>query len=628
MAPTRRSNSSNGENPDIAAIIAHQLQNVIPQIVTQMTNNMNNNNVNNGNGNNRNGGNGNGGNNGCSYKAFLTCNPRDYDGKGGAIALTQWIEKMESVMDNSGCADNQKVKYATSSFINKALTWWNTQVQERGHEAVVGMTWEEFKALLVEEFCPSNEMKKLENESWSHTMVRANHITYTDQFHELAKLVPHLVTPELKRIGRCGTLSKGSEKRKEVEETSKQGDSRNDNKRVKVGKGYVAAAPPRNGPGHFARDCRAPVNANTRNNGNQARGRAFNVNAIGALQDPKVVIGTFSLNDHFATVRFDSGADISFISTKFVSLLNVKPSIMKPGYVIEVADSKNVEVDRIIRGCKLELGNSLFTIDLIPLSYGSFDVILGMYWLSKHKTMIICHEKVVRIPLATGEMLQVQGECALKISTSLKSTKLNEHTLEDIHVVQEFPEEDHEVYLRLVLELLKNERLFSKFSKCEFWLQEVHFLGHVVNSNCIHVDPSKIEAVKNWKAPKTPSEIRSFMGLAEQEEAFQTLKDNLCNAPILLFLDGAKDFVVYYDASNQGLGCVLMKKGKVIAYASRQLKIHEKNYTMYDLELGAVVFALKIWRHYLYGTISVIYTYHKRLQHIFNQKELNMHQRR
>ncbi|GJY72909.1 putative reverse transcriptase domain-containing protein [Tanacetum coccineum] len=114
----------------------------------------------------------------------------------------------------------------------------------------------------------------------------------------------------------------------------------------------------------------------------------------------------------------------------------------------------------------------------------------------------------------------------------------------------------------------------------------------------------------------------------EQEETFQTLKDNFCNAPILLLPNGVKDFVVYYDASNQGLGCILMQRGKVIAYALGQLKIHEKNYTMHDLELGVVVFALKTWRHYLYGTKSVIYTDHKSLQHIFDQKELNMHQRR
>nr|GFB79679.1 reverse transcriptase domain-containing protein [Tanacetum cinerariifolium] len=123
------------------------------------------NNVNNANANGGNGGNGrNGGSNGCSYKTFLACNPQDYDRKGGAITLTRWIEKMESVIETGGCAGNQKVKYATSSFINKALTWWSTQVQERGREAAIRMSWVDFNALLMEEFCPSNEIKKLESE--------------------------------------------------------------------------------------------------------------------------------------------------------------------------------------------------------------------------------------------------------------------------------------------------------------------------------------------------------------------------------------------------------------------------------------------------------------------------------
>ncbi|GJS27808.1 putative reverse transcriptase domain-containing protein [Tanacetum coccineum] len=191
------------------------------------------------------------------------------------------------------------------------------------------------------------------------------------------------------------------------------------------------------------------------------------------------------------------------------------------------------------------------------------------------------------------------------------------------------PKEDHVVHLKLILELLKKDKLYAKFSKCEFWLHEVYFLRHVVNDNGIHVDPSKIEAVKNWKAPKSPLEIRSFLGLAgyyrcfianfskiakpltsltqknkkyergaEQEEAFQTLKDNLCNAPILTLPDGPDDF------------------------------IHEKNYTTYNLELGAVVFDLKNWRYYLYGMKSIIYTDHKSLQHIFDQKELNIWHRR
>ncbi|GJZ53624.1 putative reverse transcriptase domain-containing protein, partial [Tanacetum coccineum] len=162
----------------------------------------------------------------------------------------------------------------------------------------------------------------------------------------------------------------------------------------------------------------------------------------------------------------------------------------------------------------------------------------------------------------------------------------------------------HEVRLGLVLEFLKKEKL-----------------------NGIHVDPSNIEVVKNWEALELCLRFTFDWG-EEHERAFQTLQDKLCNAHVLALPDGPKDFVVYYDASSLGLGCVLMQRGKVIAYASRQLKIHEKNYTNYDLELGAIVFALKIWRHYLYRTKSVIYTDHKSLQHIFSQKELNMRQRR
>ncbi|GJT03542.1 hypothetical protein Tco_0824711 [Tanacetum coccineum] len=220
MAPNRRSgpsSSNNSENPDVATVIAQQLQ----AIITQVANNTNNaNNGNNG------GGNGNDGNNGCSFKTFQSCNPKEYDGKGGAIALTRWIEKMENVIDNSGCAENQKVRYATSSLVNKALTWWNTQCQARGRVVAMDISWNDFKALMIDFLS--------------------------------GKLVPHLVTPESSRIKRyiaglapeirgmlratqpttiqtailragiltdeavsCGTLTKGSDKRKGVEEPSK-----------------------------------------------------------------------------------------------------------------------------------------------------------------------------------------------------------------------------------------------------------------------------------------------------------------------------------------------------------------------------------------------------------------------
>ncbi|CAA0807973.1 Uncharacterized mitochondrial protein AtMg00860, partial [Striga hermonthica] len=214
-------------------------------------------------------------------------------------------------------------------------------------------------------------------------------------------------------------------------------------------------------------------------------------------------------------------------------------------------------------------------------------------------------------------------------------------------------------HLRAVLWTLRREKLYAKFSKCEFWLQRVAFLGHIITPAGIEVDPSKIAAVQNWSAPKNSSEVRSFLGLAGYyrrfiegfskialplsqltrksvkfewtercESSFQELKRRLKMAPVLTIPNPSRSFTIYSDASRQGLGCVLMQDGQVVAYASRQLKPHEHNYPTHDLELAAVVHALKIWRHYLYGGQCKIFTDHKSLQYIFTQKELNMRQRR
>ncbi|GKA49356.1 putative reverse transcriptase domain-containing protein [Tanacetum coccineum] len=454
-------------------------------------------------------------------------------------------------------------------------------------------------------------------------------------------------------------------------------------------------------------------------------------------------MGTFTLNDHFATTLFDSGADYTFVFTTFIPLLGLEPSDLGFRYEIEIASGQLVEIDKVIQ---------------------------DMDWLSNYKAEIICHEKVVRIPLPDGKVLRVVGERPDEKARLLMSAKASDKKQEELcWTTQELPnkgiirpklstpwgssridvkkkngsfrmcidyrelnkltvknryplpriddlfdqlqgsqffskidlrsgyhqlrvheddipktafrtryghfeftvmpfgltnapaifmdlmnrvcrpyldkfvivfiddiliysktQEEHVEHLRLVLELLKKEKLYAKFSKCEFWLREVQFLGHVINGNGIHVDPSKIEAVKNWKAPRTPTKVRLFLGLAGYYRRFIenfSKIDKLCKAPVLALPDRPEDFVVYCDASGIGLGCVLMQRGKMIAYASRQLKIHEKNYTTYDLELDAVVFALKIWRHYLYETKSVIYTDHKSLQHIFSQKTLSRKER-
>jgi hypothetical protein len=192
--------------------------------------------------------------------------------------------------------------------------------------------------------------------------------------------------------------------------------------------------------------------------------------------------------------------------------------------------------------------------------------------------------------------------------------------------------EEHAEHSRIILGHLREHQLYAKFSKCEFWLKEVPFLGHVLYAKGVSVDPGKVKDILDWKPPTTIHQVRSFLGMegcyhrfipnflkiskpitellkiqvkfvwsSECEKAFQTLKRLLTTAPILAQPDIEKSFDVYCDAYGTGIGCVLMQEGRVIAYASRQLKHHEEHYPTHDLQLAVVVHALKIWRHYLLG---------------------------
>ncbi|GJX00343.1 putative reverse transcriptase domain-containing protein, partial [Tanacetum coccineum] len=690
--------------PDFSTIIAQQLQNLLPTIVARVGDQGRGQ----GNGKNQNGNATNDNiwgdiSRGCTYKEFLACNPKEYDSKGGAIVYTRWIEKMESVQDMSGCRDSHKVKYIVGSFVGKALMWWNSQIHTRGCEAVVGMSWEDIKTLTREEFCPSNEMKKLETELWNHAMVEAGHAAYTDRFYELARLVPHLITPEGNRIERYayvlapqiqgmvaatnpktiqkaiqiagtltgealrnGSIEKYPKKRRNVGEPSKDRNGRGDNKRTRTGNAFAITTNPVRRENTSVVESgleakRKPSEPSHGNQGNQARGRAFMLGAEEARQDPNIMTGMFTLNDHFATT--------------FIPLLDIEPSDLGFSYEIEITSGWLVRIDKVIKGYKLEIEGHVFDINLIPFGSRSFDVIIRMDWLSDHKAEIICHEKVVRIPLLDGKVLRVLEEKPEDKMRQLMSAKANEKKQEKIVVAKDFlevfpddlsglppvqeiefrielipgatpvakspyrltPSELEELsgqlkelqdkgFIRpssspwgaLVLFVKKKEGSFrTYFSKIDlrsryhqlrvheddilknaFRTRYGHFqftvmpfgltnapavaggsysFRHVINGDGIHVDPSKIEAVKNWKALRTPFEGE------KQENAFQTLKDKLCNAPVLALPDGLEDFVVYCDASGLGLGCVLMQRGKVIAYASRQLKIHEKNYTTHKI---------------------------------------------
>ncbi|GJR47292.1 putative reverse transcriptase domain-containing protein [Tanacetum coccineum] len=578
--------------------------------------------------------------------------------------------------------------------------------------------------------------------------------------------------------------------------------------------------------GHFKKDCPKLKNGNRgnqRGNGN-APAKVYVVGNARTNPDSNIVTGTFLLNDRYASILFDTGADRSFISTTFSSLIDITPTTLDHYYDVELADGKIIGINTIIRCCTLNFLDHPFNNDLMPIELGSFD---GNETLIAHgdesnqgngtRLNIISFTKTHKY------LLKRHNVFLAHVTTKETEDKSGEKRLEDVPIVRDFPEvfpeelpglpptrqvefqidlmpgvapvarapyrltpsemkelseqlqelsdkgfirpssspwgapvlfvkkkdgsfrmcidyrelnkltvknryplpriddlfdqlqgssvyskidlrsgyhqlrvreedipkmafrtryghyefqvmpfgltnapavfmdlmnrvckpyldkfvivfiddiliysknkKEHEEHLKAILELLKKEELYAKFSKCEFWIPKA--------------------------SPKTPTEIRQFLGLAgyyrrfiegfskiakpmtkltqkkvafewgdKQEAAFQTLKHKLCSAPILALPQGAENFIVYCDASHKGLGAVLMQNEKVIAYASRQLKIHEKNYTTHDLELGAVVFALKIWRHYLYGTKCTVFTDHKSLQHILDQKELNMRQRR
>ncbi|GKA36823.1 putative reverse transcriptase domain-containing protein, partial [Tanacetum coccineum] len=550
--------------------------------------------------------------------------------------------------------------------------------------------------------------------------------------------------------------------------------------------------------GHYTNQCRK-TNIN-------AQGRAYMLRNKNAHQDPNVVTGTFLLNQHLARVLFDSEADKRFISISLASMLNIPPIPIYTFYDIEMADGNLVSTNTVIQGATLNLLNQPFKIDLMPIKIGSFDVIVGMDWLSKYHARIICDEKIIHIPV-DGETLIIRGDqsktrlslisciktnryisrgCQVFVAQVMKK-KSDEKRLEDIPVVREFPEvfledlpglppvrqvefqidlipgatlvarapyrlapsEMQELSNQLqeladrgfirpstspwgapvlfvkkkdgsfrmcidyrelnkltvknryplpmiddLFNQLQGSSVYSKIDlrsgyhqlrvrdedipKTAFRTRYEHYEFQVMpfgltnapavfmdlmNRVCkpyldkfvivfiddiliysynkeehvnhlriilellkkdkfqgLHVDPAKIEAVKNWTSPTTPTEIHQFLGLTDyyrrfikdfskiakslteltqknkkyiwgedQESTFQLLKQKLCEAPILALLEGNDNFVIYCDASHQGLGAVLMQREKVIAYASRQLKPHEEN-----IKLGAVLFALKI----------------------------------
>nr|GEV84823.1 putative reverse transcriptase domain-containing protein [Tanacetum cinerariifolium] len=387
--------------------------------------------------------------------------------------------------------------------------------------------------------------------------------------------------------------------------------------------------------GHFKNNCRKLGNRNQGNinqgNQNQAGNgnvvaRAYGVGTAGGNPDANVVTGTFLLNNYCALILFDTGVDKSFVSTAFSSLININPFTLDYSYDVELADGQIIRVNTIIRGCTLNFLNHRFNIELMPIELGSFDVIIGMDWLKTYQVVIVCDEKIVRVLFGNETLI-------IRCDESNNGTQLNliSCTKTRKYLLKGYPIFLVNITTKTIKDKSKEKRLENVPIVQDF--SEV-FLEDLPDSRGIHVDPAKIESVKDWASPKTLIEIRQFLGLSYYYQRFIDGFSKIAKPMTkltqkkVMFDWGAEDFVAYCDALHKGLGAVLMQREKVISYASRQLKIYEKNYTTHDLELGAVVFALKIWRHYQYGTKCTVFTNHKSLQHILDQKELNMRQRR
>ncbi|GJU50660.1 putative reverse transcriptase domain-containing protein [Tanacetum coccineum] len=744
----------------------------------------------------------------CTFAGFMKCNPVVFHRIEGAIELRRWSKKTESVFEISECAEGKKVKFSAATLEGPALTWWKTKVATMGLETVNQMPWTEMKQLMTAEFFSDRRSSKngariVELEEPERVKVDAYIRGLTDNIkgevtsskpvdlNEAISMTYKLM--EHKSQARDARILEGKKQKWESFQggnSSGKGNQRDNSHQIfqnsqKQGNARAMVTAPTDGKlplcercftrhvgqctirchkcgkvGHKARN-RCPKKIKQEEVG-EVHGRAYAIKDV-EPQGTNVVTSTFLLNNHYAIVLFDSGSDRSFVDTRFSSMLDIDPVKIGASYKVELADGRVVSTNTVLKGCTLNLVNYVFEIDLMPIELGTFDVIIGMDWLVKHDAVIVCGEKVVRIPYG-NKMLTVEsdkGVSRLKVISCIKARKyverrvarlppprqvefridlvpgaapvvrapyrlapsemkelsvqlqellekgfirlssspwgasvlfvkkkdksfrmcidyrkLNKLTFknryplpriddlfdqlqgssmyskidlrsrnhqlrikeEDISITafrtryghfefQVMPfgltnahavdEEEHGKHLKIILKLLKKERLYAKFSKCDFWLDSVQFLGQVIDRSGVHVDPAKVKAIKSWAAPTTPTEVRQFLGLAgyyrrfiegkEEEEAFQTLKQKLCSAPILALPEGTKDFMVYCDVS---------------------LKVHEENYTTHDLDLGAVVFALRLLRHYLYGMKCVVFTDHKSLQYILNQKELNLRQQR
>nr|GEY95314.1 hypothetical protein [Tanacetum cinerariifolium] len=595
----------------------------------------------------------------CYYADFMKCHPLNFKGTEGAVGLTCWIEKMESVFNISGCAMENQVKFAT--FRDNNIPAYTNRFQELALICTKFVSNETEKIDKYISGLPDNiygNVKSSKPKTLDETIELANDLidqklrtynvtkaynlgpaekkTYEGNAPKFTKCQRNHSGLCTLKCHKCGKIRHYARDYRSTGNTNAT-NNRGGNGPNPRGNGCFKCGDPR----HFKRDCPKLKNKNEGNGNAQgwvyAVGNAERSRNAAGNPDSNVVTGTFLLNNSYASILFDTGADRSFVSTAFSSLIDIIPTPLDNHYDVELTDEKIVGINTIIWGCTLNFLNHPFTVDLMPVELGSFDAIIGMDWLRRHHAVIVCDEKLVRVPFGNETLVFCGAESYIERESRL--------TFKDVPIVQDFlevfpedlpglpparpelfdksfirpsslpwgarvlfvkkkdgsfrmcidyrelnklmidlrsgyhqlrvrqqdilktafrtrydhyefqvmpfgltnapavftdlmnrvckpyldtfmivfihdiliyskNEKEHEEHLKVILGLLKEEKLYVKFSKCKFWIPKVQFLDHGIDSRGIHVDPTKIESVKDWASPKTPTEIRQFLGLA------------------------------------------------------------------------------------------------------------------